>query len=160
MKKDPLNLSMRPAHIADLVSILELFVCTIESACKQDYTQAQITAWTSSAEDKGRWENRIKNQYFLLAEADHQIVGFASLENGRHVDLMFVHKDHLGKGIANRLLFELEKESYELGVKQLSVDASITARPFFEKQGYHVARENKNVVKGIEIVNFTMLKEK
>ncbi|MBK7606745.1 MAG: hypothetical protein IPI18_05800 [Saprospiraceae bacterium] len=35
-------------------------------------------------------------------------------------------------------------------------DASITARPFFESQGFKAVHENVKMVRGVEIRNFRM----
>lgn len=38
--------------------------------------------------------------------------------------------------------------------KKLTVAASITARPFFESQGYQVVQQNQVFIKDVPFVNF------
>lgn len=47
-------------------------------------------------------------------------------------------------------------EARRLGVDGLSVDASITARPFFESQGFHVLAPRVVELRGIKFRNFRM----
>lgn len=42
--------------------------------------------------------------------------------------------------------------------KKLTVAASITARPFFESQGYKVVQQNQVFIKDVPFVNFLMEK--
>ena len=150
---------IRPATVSDLDEILELFYNTITNICKADYGDEQIKVWTSSANNKQKWINRINTQYFLVAEISNKMVGFGSIDNGNFIDLLYVHKDCQKQGIAYQLLHELEKESDKQGKKLISSDVSITAKPFFEKQGYRAVNQQKNMIDGVEIVNYKMIKE-
>ena len=42
-----------------------------------------------------------------------------------------------------------------MSVRRIFVEASITARPFFEKQGFHVVRKNDLVVRGAPTTNLS-----
>ena len=33
-----------------------------------------------------------------------------------------------------------------------------TAIPFFEKKGFKIVKENKHIIRGIEIINYRMMK--
>ncbi|MFC6235817.1 GNAT family N-acetyltransferase, partial [Leucobacter soli] len=57
-----------------------------------------------------------------------------------------------------RLLAEAERRARTSGVAELYTDASITARPFFERRGFRVEREQRQVRSGAELVNFRMRK--
>ena len=45
-----------------------------------------------------------------------------------------------------------------LGEKSLASDVSITAKIFFEEMGFTVEKENRNFIKGIMLINYTMVK--
>ena len=72
---------------------------------------------------------------------------------------MFVHKDWQGKGVATLLLSEVEKMARGYGVPRISAEVSITARPFFEKHGYGVVREQKAKANRLYLTNYAMEKE-
>lgn len=150
---------IRHAKQGDLPAMQELFVATIETICRYDYSPEQIVAWTSSIENTKRWTDKLMKQYFLIAEIDNRIVGYASLENNEYLDFMYVHKDYQRQGIADKLYTEIEVQAIRHGTTLLTSDVSITARPFFEKMGFKVMAEQKNNVKGIEIINYKMTKE-
>jgi len=159
MDTDNKNITIRRAIIDDMQEMQALFVDTIRSTCQKDYSEEQISVWTSSVENQSRWIEKLESQYFLIAETKGRIVGYASLENGNYLDFMYVHKDFMRQGIAINLYKALEKESKRKGVSTISSDVSITAKPFFEKIGFISVKENKNVMKGIEIINYQMRKD-
>lgn len=152
------NVELRLAKAEDLPEIKELFVDTVRSVCSKDYTNKQLAVWTSSIENEERWLNKIKTQYFLVAKRGSNIVGFASLENGDYIDLLYVHKDFQNHGIANALLSSLQMESFRQGTRILRSDVSKTARPFFERKGFRQLREHTRIIDGVAINNFEMEK--
>ena len=151
-----MKIELRQANLNDLEEMQILFVDTIKSTCKNDYNKEQINVWTSSVKNMERWKSILSNQYFIIAEVENKIVGYGSLENGNYIDFMYVHKDYLRQGIANLLFKSLKKKSIKLGFDSLTSDVSITARPFFETKGFRIIKENKNVIKGVEIINYKM----
>lgn len=63
---------------------------------------------------------------------------------------------HQGKGVATALCDRLEQVC--AGV--ISTHASITAKPFFEKRGYRVIREQQVERQGVALTNFVMEKRR
>ncbi len=152
------KISIRLAKLGDLTEMQEMFVDTISTICKDDYTPEQINVWTSSIENTQRWTDKLNSQYFLVAELDNKIVGYASLENNDYFDFLYVHKDHQRKGIANKLYAEIEKEAIKRKATILNSDVSETARRFFEKKGFKTITPQTNRIKDVEIINYKMTK--
>ncbi|UBM58345.1 GNAT family N-acetyltransferase [Marinilongibacter aquaticus] len=150
------NMILRTAKIADLEDILELFEDSIHELAAKDYDTSQREAWASSSKNRERWQEKIERQYFLLAEADQQLLGFASLEIPDYVDLLYVHPQAHGKGVARKLYEALLEKALEKQAQKLSVDASITARPFFEKCGFHVVNVQKVERQTVILKNYKM----
>ena len=148
------NIKYRVATLNDMDDMQTLFVDTITNTCQNDYTEKEIKTWTASIENKSRWTNKLNAQYFLIAELDHKMVGYGSLENGNYIDFLYVHKDFQGKGIAKGILNELITKSKKMGYSQVSSDVSITAKPFFQNKGFNIVRENKNVVGEVTLINY------
>lgn len=153
------GIKVRKARLHDLKPMQNLFVDTIREICKHDYGSDQIKVWTSSIENTERWKGRLRDQYVLIAEINNDIVGFGSLRANDYLDLLYVHKDFQKKGIARLLCNEIEQEALRRNGDTLYCDASITARPFFEKIGYRTVTEQKNIIKETEIINFKMVKD-
>lgn len=154
-----MKINLRPATLDDLSILQSLFVKAILRACKNDYGAEQLQVWIASVENDQRWKDAISNQYFLVAEADKTIAGFGSLEENNYVDFMYVHPDYHRKGVAQGIYKALEKEAVLQGSSLLTSNVSITARPFFLAQGFEVIKENRNQVRGIEIINYQMKKD-
>ncbi|MAX81437.1 MAG: GNAT family N-acetyltransferase [Crocinitomicaceae bacterium] len=152
------DLTFRTATLDDLTAIHALFSGAITSTCKNDYNEEQRTVWKASVKRTERWTTAIKEQYFLLALHQQTIVGFGSLKDGNYIDFMYVHKDHLRKGIAQRIYALLEQQAQLQKQQMLSTDASITARPFFEQQGFTAQKEQENHVGNVILINYKMYK--
>jgi putative acetyltransferase len=154
-----LNIFFRTASTADLAEMQRLFVDTITTVCRKDYTQEQIGAWTSGIDNTQRWLDRFDEQHIMLAIIKDQITAFGTLKDGDYIDMFFVHKGFQRQGIAAKLYTRLEEKAIELHSDHIDSDVSITAKPFFEKMGFTVLKEQKVERLGIELVNYKMRKE-
>ncbi|MDT7013749.1 GNAT family N-acetyltransferase [Levilactobacillus namurensis] len=68
---------------------------------------------------------------------------------------MYVHYAHQGRGIARSLVRTLEEQ---VAANRYQTYASITARPFFEREGYRLIRETVVERAGVNLLNFEMQK--
>lgn len=84
------------------------------------------------------------------------MAGFAELEANGHIDRLYVSADYQGQGVGCALLAEVVTEARRLGLVRLLVEASITARPFFESQGFAMLAPQVVVCRGVEFVNYRM----
>ena len=149
---------IRSAKTEELEAIRNLAIETIEHTCSHDYSPDQLNAWTAAIRgNTERWEQSIGNQYFLVAEIDQRIVGFASLDQC-YVDFMYIHQDFTRKGIAKTLYKRLEIQARSVGCTLLTSHVSKTALPFFEKVGFSIIREKIQAIKGVTISNYQMEK--
>ena len=149
---------IRRATPDDLSEILKVFKEAIETLASKDYEPEQVAAWTASVNNTSRWLTAIEEQYFLLVLANDIIAGFGSLQNGNYLDFLFVNKDYTGKGIATRLLSELEQETLRKGKMKISAYVSKTALGFFQKKGFTLIRENDVKRGNVRIDNYYMEK--
>jgi len=149
----------KKATISDLKEMQELYTETIKSVCKNDYNPDQIEAWISGVHNTDRWLEVVNTQFVLLAIIQNKIKGFGTLKNGNYIDFFYIHKDFQRQGIADKILTELELEAIKQHSKMLTSDISITAKPFFEKKGFRVKAEQKNIRLGIELINYKMEKK-
>ena len=156
MVMDPL-IMLREATPHDLLSIQELYQESIMTSCRADYNEQQLHAWAAGAGNQDRWHRAIRDQYFRLAHIDGQLAGFGSLD-GSYLDFMFVKPRFQGKGVAHQIYEQLEGKALGEGMGEITADVSKTARSFFEKQGFTVVQTNQNLIRGVEIVNYHMVK--
>ena len=151
-------MKIRKYKTADCAEIADLFFETIHTINAKDYTKTQLDVWANSKIDRVAWDNSFLEHNTLVAEENNIIVGFGDMNNNGYFDRLFVHKDYQGKGIATAIITELERLAQIHGIFAFSTHASITAKPFFEKHGYHVVRENKVIRNGVVLTNFIMEK--
>ena len=87
------------------------------------------------------------------------IVGFGSVNDDGYMHTLFVHKDFQHQGVATSLYKHLEAYARERGAKRLTSEVSITAKPFFEKQGFQVDEEQKRKANQMCLTNYKMSKQ-
>lgn len=148
---------IREASVDDLDQILTLFEETIKSVNSKDYTEDQIRVW-SAAKNRTVWLQKIEEQSFYVATKGDQIVGFGSIDVEGYLDFMYVHHQFQNQGIAKALLEKIESKALEDHITRIWSSVSITAQPFFAKNGYsHYQDEHKNV-NGVAFTNALMQK--
>ena len=135
-----------------------IFVASIEELTGDDYSEAQQEAWAAAAEDEEAFGKKLAGQLTLIATIQNAPVGFASLKGADHIDMLFVHPSVAGQGVASMLVDALEKLAGARGAKNLTVDASDTAEPFFKKRGYIAKQRNTVTLNGEWLANTTMQK--
>jgi putative acetyltransferase len=154
-----MEINIRKFKTEDTAALLALFYDTVHTVNAKHYPTDQLDAWAPQLPDMKRWSQRFKSSETLIAEIEGIVVGFGNLESGNTIGMLYVHKDYQGKGVAATLLRKLEKKLIKLGSKSASAEVSITARPFFEKRGYQIIRENRKMLNGKEFLNYVMEKQ-
>ena len=152
-------MKIRQATIADIDTIAQLYYDTIIAINSKDYTNEQIEAWASTHTNLDGWARRMDEQYFYIAILDKIIVGFASMDKSGYFDLLYIHKDHQRKGIATALAAKIEEIAKETELPEITVQSSITAKPFFERIGYKIYGEKQKTVHNVPFTNALMAKK-
>lgn len=151
-------MKIRDYKSTDCTEIAQLFYETVHAVNARDYTKSQLDVWADGRVDITVWNQSFLAHHTLVAEEGNTMVGFCDMDRNGYLDRLYVHKDYQRKGIATALVNELEKQIAMYGISLFTTHASITAKPFFEKQGYIVIRENTVVRDGMELTNFIMEK--
>ncbi len=149
---------LREYKPSDCPFLSKLFYDTVHSVNAGDYTNEQLNAWATGSVDLEEWNRSFLEHDTLIAEIDGEIVGFADMDKTGYLDRLYIHKDFRSKGIAAALVNELEKRARNSGIICFATYSSITAKPFFEKQGYTVERKNRVVRNGSTLINYKMTK--
>jgi putative acetyltransferase len=152
------EIRIRPYDEKDAPEIVRLFYETIRSVNLADYSQEQVEAWAPEIPDPDAWNARLSGRRTLVAEEGGEVVGFAEIEGDGHLDTFYCRKDSVGRGVGSRLYLAVEQEARIRGLGRLFTEASITARPFFERHGFRTIRERTVVRRGVELTNFAIEK--
>jgi putative acetyltransferase len=153
-----LVIELRRGRADDVLTIARLFRDTVHAVNRQDYSAAHLDAWAPYQVDLEHWRGVIDGSYFMVAITGGMVVGFANLEGDDYVDQLFVHKDLLRKRIGTKLMEELEREAKRRGAARLWTQSSITARKFFERQGFATLQAQRSTYNGQIFDNFAMEK--
>ena len=141
----------------DCAELAELFYDTVHTVNAKDYTREQLDAWATGEINLEAWNESFQAHLTVVAEMDDQIVGFGDMDKTGYLDRLYVHKDYQRRGVATAICDALEQNTK---AAEFITHASITARPFFEKRGYTVVREQQVERRGELLTNFVMRKER
>lgn len=150
---------IRPYESADFPIIKQLFYDTVHAINAHDYSPEQLNAWAPKDDPRERMKLSLEENVSLIAEIDKKIVGFGIITRHGYIDYLFTHKDYQGQGIASALYKNLESHARTLDLTIVSTQASITARPFFAKQGFIVVKEQEVEFRGTIFTSYVMHKE-
>lgn len=148
--------ALRPFRPDDAPALLALFRDTIRRINSRDYDADQIRAWASDEIDPNIWADRFTGRFVRVAETDDRPIGFAELEATGHIDRFYVSAHHQRRGVGRAMLAALVAEARRLGIGRLFTEASITARSFFESQGFQTLAPQVVTCRGAEFVNYRM----
>lgn len=176
-KKKENVMTIRKYHKKDCDEVFELFYNTVHNINIKNYTNEQIEAWANLSINQEDWCKSLEINYSLVYTDDIEktkeaeqietneekneeisIIGFGDITRAGYLNRLYIHKDHIGKGIGNLLAKELEEYATSLGLKEIVTHASITARPFFEKRGYQLIKEQEVERDGQYLTNYIMKK--
>lgn len=167
---------LRPATTADIADLRRLMRDTIASINARDYDNDQTTAWAAAADRDETFVHRIQHQLFLVAEistpeiSTSTIVGFGSIElpplptcvrcvvvpPAAHLDLLYVQRDFQRCGIGRALMTALVTFAAQQGLRRVTANVSLTARPLFERAGFRLVAQQWPVVGGVAMPNLRM----
>lgn len=156
MSKRNFEMIIREYQPTDCKELAELFYNTVHTVNAKDYTKEQLDVWATGQVDLTKWNQSFQEHYSIVAVDVDIIVGFGDVDKTGYLDRIFVHSDYQGKGIATAICNQLESAVQE----NIVTHASITARPFFEKRGYKVFKEQQVERQGIFLTNYVMIKER
>lgn len=148
---------IRKYRPADCRTLAELFYNTVHAVNVKDYTEEQLNVWADKHVDLNEWNRSFTEHYTIVACDNDEIIGFGDITADGYLDRLYVHKDYQNAGAATAICNELESSC---DVPVITTHASITARPFFEKRGYRVVKEQQVERKGILLKNYVMEKIK
>lgn len=147
---------IRPYRAGDLDAVIDIFLRAVRETASRDYAPEEIDAWAQA--DRAEWDVWRREARTFVAEVEGAPAGFSDLEADGHLDMMFVHPRPQGRGVATVLLARIEAEARALSLPRLFTEASLTARPFFERRGFRLLEAQRVDIRGRRMTNFRMEK--
>ncbi len=149
---------LRPFLPVDIKALQDLFAQSIEELTADSYDEAQRTAWIESAEDAAAFGAQLSDGLTLVVGSGGEAQGFATLKNNTLLQMLYVHPFSAGQGVGSTLVDALERIAAARGSAELTVEASDTALPFFEKRGYVATQRTTRMLGDVWLANTTMKK--
>jgi len=131
---------VRRAIPADTAAACEVVRRSITQLCVEDHRGdvATIAAWLANKtpENFAAWISSPRHSA-LTAEKGASIAGFALLNAASGtIVLLYVAPEFRYAGVSKGMLGSLEKHAIAMGIRQLTLESSITALSFYERRGY------------------------
>ncbi|TDD60089.1 GNAT family N-acetyltransferase [Kribbella antibiotica] len=151
-------ITLRAYSPEDAVPTWQVYYAAIRRTAIRDYTEKQVQAWAPDEVDHQAWADRRAAAHTYVVCVDDIVAGFSDFTDDGLLDMLFVHPDHSGQGIARMLVKKVQDEAGKRGLTRLVTHASRTARPAFESFGFVVDRENptNQTRTGVIIPNYDM----
>lgn len=135
----------------------DAYAQAIRVTAAEDYSPDQVRAWAPDTVDLEEWNECRRRAHTFVASLDGRVVGFGDVTEDGLLDMLFVHPDAGGRGIARQLVASVAGRARQLGLSRLHTHASRTARPAFERFGFVVDKANAdNWLRGQNLPNYDM----
>jgi len=151
-------MNIRFATKDDAPILMRLFYDTVRSVNRRDYSAEQVAVWAPNDMSETVWRDKQDTRQTFVAEIAGVVVGFAEWETRGYINCFYVHKDYQRQGVGHCLLEAVIATAVACSVAEVATEASITARPFFERYGFHVVRAQDVERGGVTFRNFLMIR--
>ena len=142
----------------DAAAAAQVFYAAVHEGAATAYSVEERAAWAPAVPDTQAWGERLGAATSVVAECDGEMLGFMTLEPDGMIDLAFVAPSAMGAGVGWRLYGAIERAARDAEMARLSTDASLVARPFFERQGFALKRRQRVMRQGVALSNYRMEK--
>ncbi|MEE2763589.1 MAG: GNAT family N-acetyltransferase [Pseudomonadota bacterium] len=147
---------IRDFQASDLQALVTVFQQAVHELAAGSYTPEQRAAWAPASPDLERWREQLAALATLVADVDGDIAGFLAFSAAGHIDLLYTSPGFARRGVASRLFHEALHRLQTRGVRELSTEASLEARPFFETQGFSTVSEQVVERDGVALTRYLM----
>jgi putative acetyltransferase len=131
------DMKIRSARDEDYAAVARLRRQTIRNVNNSDYPEDTIRNWSAKASAQDFREGADSCMRWVALDAD-RIIGFCEHNLAGEISRIYVHKDYLRKGVGSRLLKLAEESLKKRGYTEIRVESTVTAKEFYEKNGYKV----------------------
>ena len=133
--------AIRPYREGDAEAIVAITLAAIRTTGLRAYSPEQVAAWSArfSARRVLEWAGR-GDVILVAVDGDNHPLAYTMFEADGHLDMLYCHPDHSGRGLALGLLEAVEAAARAQNLTRLFTEASELARPVFERSGFAVIK--------------------
>lgn len=144
----------------DHVAVAEIFTAAVHEIASRVYSPEQCLAWSAREVNYEHWRKRCELKRPFLGIVEGEIAGFLELDPDGHIDCAYVNPKFQRRGVVSGLVEHAVATCFGLNIARVYVEASICARPMFEKAGFETMSEFFVSVRDIRLLNYRMEKRK
>lgn len=141
---------------SDHIAIAEIFTAAIHEIASECYSPEQCLAWSAREPNYDHWRRRCELKRPFVAVIDSSIAGFLELDPDGHIDCAYINPKYKRQGIMTALVNHAVHTCFAFNIRRVYVEASICAKPMFEKVGFSVIRKQTVSIRGVELINYKM----
>ena len=132
------QIEIRRADLTDAQKIKDLHARSVRTLCWDHYTREQIFGWLRNS-TLAKFRKRLQLHRSYVGEIDREIIGYVRWNpTSNELCSIFVDPDFVRQGIGRKLMGVAYKDAESFGVKELWLDASLNAVPFYKADGWQV----------------------
>lgn len=154
-------MKLRKFEPEDIEQITTLFYDTVHNVNATDYDENQRKAWApqdTNNERRERFLKSLQENIAYVVDLDGKIIGFGDMSKTGYLDRLYTHKDYQRQGVAALIYLQLEQDARDLGLKEITSEVSITAKPAAERAGFEVVKAQDVERNGVTLRNYVMRK--
>lgn len=148
-------MTIRPIQPGDYVEVEQLIRNTILQSVAKDYSKPAMDIMLAS-DPTQPYETREERKYFVAE--DDSIRGIIGRKDNM-VKTFFVDPTYHGQGVGTALLAHVEHLMQNDGYSKSTLHSTITAKGFYEKQGYTVISEETKTTDDAVLTKYAMEKD-
>jgi GNAT superfamily N-acetyltransferase len=134
------NFQIIPADQIHVDDICHVLITSINELCAPDYDQdpTVIKEWLSNKtpENVSAWISASNNHSHIAVADENIVAGFSLINTNGEILLIYVLPEYLNKGMGKALLDKMEFTAQNLGLTTITTKSTITAKPFYERNGF------------------------
>lgn len=131
---------VRPALAEDAAAMSGVLIASITQLCQEDHRNDSegLAAWTRNKSVEGVAAMLANpDMVLLVAEREGAILAVGAVTRGGEIALNYVAPEARFSGVSKAMLAGLEAELAALGFSEGRLEATRTARRFYEQAGWH-----------------------
>jgi len=134
--------SVRRARTTDAEAAVDVVRRSIVELCTADHRgdAETLARWLANktAQNFATWFESDEN-HCVVVEAERRVLGVGALKRSGEVSLLYLAPDAKGRGMGKAVHAALEEQARVWGLRELTLDSTERACPFYERLGYRSA---------------------
>lgn len=149
---------IRTFRPGDENALRDIHLASITKVGPLAYNPAQIAVWATKTHEGWEWLewHRDGDRITIAFTPQGEAAAFALLDPDCHLDMLYCHPAHVRKGYASQLIREMSEFGRQVGLPEITTDASELARPVFLAAGYVEECRSDFLLDGVPIHNYEM----